>query len=318
MSYYSHITHKSDLLSYDKDVPWLSPELIKSKPHLNGILNRIHHSIKLINFILTERDKHVNIFRKTIGTDKLPSETSWYLVLFTESYFTYVQNMLNAYSELIYEVMGNLHETLSGDFPKLWYRLKISSYLDNRKISDYFQNKMLWYEILIQKPRNQLVSHDTETAGYGWSDHGIDVYIGKHGNHDPVGNKSAIELLQKIISNHVELQSIRISDYFHPIYREIVAKIDLLTPEELIWLDNAGGIAGYDFPYIPNVTVKLQDFIDFMEKWLVSKYQMCPNCNKSALQIIRIPINPTILNDPKNIWFGWRCPTCSYRHQFNL
>lgn len=95
---YSHIIHKSDLLHYDKENPWLSPELIRDKPNLNGILNRIFHSIKVINFILTERDKQVNIFRKTIGTGNEPPETSWYLILFTESYFTYVQNMLNAYS----------------------------------------------------------------------------------------------------------------------------------------------------------------------------------------------------------------------------
>lgn len=212
--------------------------------------------------------------------------------------------------------MENLHETMSGDFPKLWYRLKNSSHIQNREICDYFQKKMRWYEILIQKPRNQLVSHDTETVGYGIADHGIDVYIGKYGNHDPIGNKPAIELLKKIISNHVEFQQIQIGDY-HPIYREIITKIDLLNNEEITWLDNAGGIAGFDFPYIPNVTPKIQDFINTVEKWLRDKYQMCPNCKKPNLKVTRLQIDPKILKyNPKNMWFGWICPVCHYRKEF--
>src|SRR5438309_3240898 len=175
MSRYTDIIHKSDLLRYnEKNSPsWLSPELIDEKSNLNGILNRIHHSIKLVNFILKERDKQVNLFRKIIGTYEKSPDTSWYLILFTESYFTYAQNMLNAYAELICEIIENVQTNLRGDFPKLWHHLRNNSYLQDKEICDYFQNKMLWYEILIQSPRNQLVIHDKETEGYGIADHEI-------------------------------------------------------------------------------------------------------------------------------------------------
>ncbi len=317
MGRYSHLVHKSDLITYDK-FTWCSPELSDKKPNLQGIFNRIIHSVNLINFILTERDKQVNIFRKIAGTNEKSSNNSWYLILFTESYFTYAQNVLNAYAELIYETMENMPTTVSGDFPKLWNHLRTVTYLHDKEICDYFQNKTLWYQILIQSPRNNLVIHDKETAGYGISDHEIDVYIGKHGSHDPVKNKPAIELLQKIISNHTEFHNMRIDDYFHPLYRQIVAKIDILNQQEITWLINAGGIAGFDFPYIPQITPKLQEIINFIENWLRNKYQTCPQCKNPHLEVTRFAINPQILKfDPKNIWFGWKCTTCSYMKPFN-
>lgn len=317
MSSYSHITHKSDLLCYDKQHSWLSPELIKAKANLNGILNRIIQSIQLINFILEERDKQVNAYRKKSPSEKL-GNIFWYLVLFTESYFTYAKNILNAYAELIYEVMDNLPKKTNGDFSELWGYLKNNN-ISDKELQDYFRDKMRWYEILILLPRNQLVIHDKKTSGYGMSDHEIDVYIGKHATHDTNKNKKAIALVQKIISNHQEFNGLNHETYFHPIYRQIVAQIDILDQKEINTLVSAAGIVGFDFPYIPQTTPKLQDFIDFIEKRLTNKFQMCPNCKQPTLRITCLAINPTILKfDPNNIWFGWTCSNCTYQKKFIL
>ena len=54
MSRFSNTTHKSDLLKFDKEFPWTSPDLMDEHPTLNGILNRFIQSFQLINFILEE------------------------------------------------------------------------------------------------------------------------------------------------------------------------------------------------------------------------------------------------------------------------
>jgi hypothetical protein len=192
MSRFSNVKHKSDLLVYDQKVSWLSPDLIHKKPNLQGILNRIHQTIKIINFTLTERDKQVNIYRKKMQNGVKLEDTFWYLILFTESYFTYVATLLNAYAELFCEVIGNYPKKVNENFPKLWDYLKNKS--QNKEIHDYFQNKMLWYAILIQLPRTKLVVHDKKPSGYGMNDHGIDVYVGKHATYDLDKNKEAIPI----------------------------------------------------------------------------------------------------------------------------
>ena len=46
---------------------------------------------------------------------------------------------------------------------------------------------------------------------------------------------------------------------------------------------------------------------------------MCPNCQKADLHITRFSINPNILKfDPQNVWFGWKCKTCSYMQEFHF
>jgi len=290
--------------------------MIKIKPNLNGILNRIMQSTQLVNFILAERDKQVNIYRKKSPGEKL-GDIFWYIVLFTESYFTYAKNMLNAYAALIYEVADNLPPKTNENFSELWSYVKNNN-IPDKELEDYLRNKMHWYEILILLPRNQLVIHDKKTSGYGLNDHEIDVYIGKHATHDVDKNKDALDLVQKIISNHPEFSGLKSETYFHPVYRQIVAKIDILDQKEINILVAAAGIVGFDFPYIPQTTPKLQDFIDFIEKWLANKFQMCPTCKKPTLKVTRLALNPGMKPDPNNIWFGWMCPVCRYQKKFNL
>jgi len=226
--------------------------------------------------------------------------------------------VLNAWAELIYEIIGNYPNADDGNFTNLWEYAK-ANVSPNKELHDYFKNKMLWYSILIQKPRNKLVIHDQMTSGYGMTDHGIDVYIGKNPVHDPNMDKQAIATLQKIISNHQELKGIQIQNYFHPPYREIISKIDILDQTEIGLLVDAAIATGTVFPYIPQITPKLQDFINFVQKMLADKYQMCPTCKKPTLQVTRFAINPNILKfDPKNIWFGWKCSICFYSRKFNL
>lgn len=289
---------------------------MQAKPNFNGILNRVIQSTQLVNFILVERDKQVNAYRKKAPNEKL-GDISWYIILFTESYFTYTKNMLNAYSELIYEVDGSLPPKTSGNFSELWGYVKNTD-IPDKELQDFLRNEMRWYEILILLPRNQLVIHDKKTSGYGLADHEIDVYIGKHATHDDGKNKKALKLVQKIISNHPEFSGLRSETYFHPAYRQIVAKIDILDQREINILVAAAGAVGFDFPYIPQTTPKLQDFIDFIEKWLVNKFQTCPTCKKPTLKITRIALNPGMKPDPSNIWFGWMCPICHYQKKFNL
>jgi len=319
MSRYLNQIHKSDLLSRNEKVPWLSPELVNEKPILRGILNRIHHTAKLINFILTERDKQVNNYREKMSRNEKLDETFWYLILFTESYFIYVKNMLNAYAELIYEISESCPENTNGNFSKLWYFIRNNN-SPSKEIHDYFQKHMRWYEVLIQEPRNKLVIHDKTTSGYGVSDHGIDVYIGKNADHDTNRDKKAIASLQEIITNHQDLKEIRLDgDYFHPVYRQIVEKIDVLEKSEIDLLIDAAQIAGFDFPYIPQINPKLQNFLNFVEGWLENKYQMCPDCKQPNLQITRFVRDPNIRKAvPENIWFGWKCTSCSYMREFNL
>jgi len=315
---YSGEIHKSDLIEYNSSVPWLSPELIKQKTNLNGILNRIHHSTKLVNFILIERDKQVNIYRKKMEKKDELGDIFWYIVLFTESYFVYAKNMLNAWAELIYEIFGNYPNAEKANFTHLWEYAK-ANVAPNQELHEYFQNKMLWYNILVQEPRNKLVIHDQKTSGYAMNDHGIDVYIGKSPEHDANIDKQAIAELQKIISNHQELKNIQAQNYFHPIYREIIQQIDVLNESEIQLLIDAAAETGMVFPYIPQITPKLQDLIKFVEKLLAEKYQMCPTCKKPNLKVTRIVINPKNLKyDPNNIWFGWLCHICNYRKKFIL
>lgn len=314
----SYKIHKSELIKHEFTNPWLSPEFLDTKPNLNGVLNRIFHSIKLLNFILTERDKHVNAYREKMKRRETVEDTFWHLVLLTESYFTYTKNVLNAYAELIYQIKGNYPNSTNGYFTELRNHV-LKNETQDIMLRDFFQNKTKWYELLIQLPRNRLVIHDSNTEGYGMNDHDIDVYIGKHPKHDPSKSKEGLKLLSKIISNHQEISTIQMGDYFSPVFRQIVEKIDLLNDYEIRLLINASGIAGFDFPYIPQTTPKIQEFINFIDQWLKIKFQTCPQCNRPNLQITRMVINPNILKfDPQNIWFGWRCTSCNYLKKFNL
>jgi hypothetical protein len=313
----SHKIHKSDLIKHEYKNSWLSPEFLDTKPNLNGVLNRIYHSIKLLNFILTERDKRVNEYREKMEKHEKLEDTFWYLILLTESYFTYAKNVLNAYAELIFQIKGNYPDSTNGDFTKLRDHVQKNETQD-AKLKDFFNNKTKWYELLIQLPRNRLVIHDSSTEGYVMNDHEIDIYIGKHPKHDPDKSKAGLKLLDKIISKHSEFANMRVDD-FPPVFRQIVEKIDILSEKEIRTLVNASGIAGFDFPYIPQTTPKIQEFINFIDGWLKIKFQTCPQCSQPNLQVTRMAINPDILkSDPQNIWFGWKCTSCTYRRKFNL
>lgn len=315
---YSNKIHTSPFLTYERESVWLSPEQIQNKPNLNGILNRILFSIKLLNFILKERDKHVNDYRKKMCIEEKLGDTWSYLILLTESYFSYVTTILNAYAELIYELGDGFPENTNGNFSELWAYVRRNSITENN-FNDFFKNKMNWYEVFIRLPRNKLVIHDKDTSGYGMNDHGIDIYVGKHGNHDKEKSNEALRLVSKIIQNHSEFKNIQINDYFHPVYRQILEKIDILSEYEVQLLVNACGIGGVDFPYIPQVNPKLQEFMDFIEKWLKNKFLMCPQCNTTNLRVNRIIKNPQIRQfDPENVWFGWTCTLCHYMQEFNL
>jgi len=315
---FSDKIHKSQLLIHDRESPWLTPIQIKEKDRLNGILNRILFSIKMINFILSQRDKHVNDYRKKMAAEEKLDDTWQHLILYTESYFSYVTITLNAYAELIYELGDNFPQGTDGNFSKLWEYVQ-NNQTSEQSLDTFFKNNMHWYELYVRLPRNQLVIHDRQTAGYGMNDHGIDVYVGKNGNYDKDKSKEALRLLSKIKNNHSEFNSLDISgNYFHPIYRQIAEKLDLLNSYEIQLLVNACGIAGFDFPYIPQVNPKLQEFLNFINQWLKDKFQLCPKCTNDYLVITHLVINPNIQKfDTNNVWFGRICPQCHYQEKFD-
>ena len=218
----------------------------------------------------------------------------------------------------MYELGDNFPSEIDGNFSKLWEHIQNNQISEN-SLDIFFKNKMHWYELYVRLPRNQLVIHDRQTSGYGMNDHGIDVYVGKNGNHDKEKSKEALRLISKIKENHSEFTTIDVSgDYFHPIYRQIAEKLDLLNNQEIQLLVNACGIAGFDFPYIPQVTPKLQEFINFIDQWLKDNFQLCPQCKKDYLIITRMIINPNIQRfDPNNVWFGRICHKCHYQEKFD-
>lgn len=310
---YSDIIHKSQLLTHDRESPWLTPMQIQEKERLNGILNRIMFSIKMLNFILSQRDIHVNDYRKKMSANGKLDDTWQHLILYTESYFSYVTITLNAYAELMYELGDNFPPEIDGNFSKLWEHIH-NNQISESSLDTFFKNKMHWYELYVRLPRNQLVIHDKQTSGFGMNDHGIDVYVGKNGNYDKEKSKEALRLISKIKENHSEFTTIDVSgDYFHPIYRQVAEKLDLLNNREIQLLVNACGIAGFDFPYIPQVTPKLQEFVNFIDQWLKDKFQLCPQCKNDYLVITRMVINPNIRKfDPNNVWFGRICRQCHH------
>jgi len=318
MSRFSNTTHKSDLLKFDKEFPWTSPDLMDEHPTLNGILNRCIQSFQLINFILEKRDKQVNEYRRKMSSEEKLNETWWYLILFTETFFSHVKNLLNAHAELIHTLYDNFPESTNGDFTEMWEFLKISTNQD-QDLQNFFKNNLKWYELLSQFPRNKFVIHDKKTSGYGMNDHGIDIYVGKHIEHDITKLEEASALLQKIIDNHAEFSSLPCyPNNFHSSRREILKQFDLLNDIEIEWLKNASGIAGFDFPYIPHVILKLQEFVTFVEELLSKKYLTCPSCSQQTLKIQRTVRDITIRKfDPNNIWFDWICSNCDYTQEFN-
>lgn len=320
-SRYSNIIHKSQLLNFQKEHNWLTPKQVKDNDQLNGILNRIMFTITMINFILSQRDIHVNDFRKKMNVDEKLGDTWQHLILYTESYFSYGVILLNAIAELVYALGDNFPKKVNGDFTELWF------YIRNNKINEkdfniFFKNKMNWYEVDFRLPRNKLVIHDTLTSGFGMADHEIDIYVGKNSNVSLEKRKKATKILLDIINTHPEFNSPSIlasisADSFNPVYRQIIQRFDLLNNNETKSLRKACNLVGFDFPYIPLTTPKLQEFLNFIDQWLINKFQLCPKCKQDYLHRSRFLINPNIRhNDPNNLWFGRICPKCHYSESF--
>lgn len=282
---YSDQKYKISLLDFH--IPFHPKDMEASKTKLNRIFNQIQFTLRKLNFIVERRCtsvneyrglqrkyddlKHKEIFDKK-DTKKQQSEVSneqspvlMSLTIDTEIYFVYVKVLLDSIADLIY-YYENLPKYTEHDFTKL-YNYIIEYGCKNPFVQKQFKEKLQWYPLSVQTPRNKLTTHDQTTSGMSWNDHGIDISIGKSG--DQHKEPETLKELKQIIENHSDEFTISDTEYIQPILREIIREPMSLNHDEIKIIKKISNKHAV-FPYVKDVQQNLQEFLNFMQKMFSS------------------------------------------------
>jgi len=269
-----------------KSIEFLIPYHLKnseSKKELDRILNQLMNTQKKLNFIIERRAKSVNEYRRLhriedeLGHDKtfekqdVKKEKSEIreqfspvlisLVVDTEIYFLYVRILLDVMADLIYYYQEGLPENTKHHFSRMYYHITENG-CTNPFLEREFKEKLKWYPLMVEIPRNLLTAHDKITTGLSWNDHGDDISIGKSG--EKYKDPDSLMKLKQIFQNHPNEFPGLDTEYIQPNLRIIVKNCHFLDHEEI---EIAKKISEEHavFPYVSDVQINLQAFLDFIK-----------------------------------------------------
>ena len=259
----------------------------ETKKHLNTIHNQITFTIQKLNLIVERRVKAVNEYRKLdLEHDNLLHEKTFEgkdtkkqeeeltkrrspvlrsITIDTEIYFLYAKILLDSISSLIFYYEDNLPLKSEHNFSVLYYHI-IENGCKNFRIQHVFQNNLKWYPLMIQIPRNNLLVHDTTTAGLSWNDHGIDISIGK--SSWEYKSEEKLKQILQIVENHKDhFQLNNHGGYIHPILMELIRKPEVFDHGEIKTINDISKDFSV-FPYMVEVQPKIQEFLTFIQNMI--------------------------------------------------